>query len=270
MKTIQNIFDRFWDDYTQQNPLALNIFKFFSKEGEQVVHDHIALRTFNIGDIGLPKVVKFFEGFGYTKKGDYLFEKKHLIGNHLEHPDNNLPKIFISELIVEHFSDSFQEIIKNICTQIPQPLIDNGTFIYSQRLWEQPSFNIYNALRKESEYAAWVYVHGYRANHFAIYVNALQKYNDIRKVNDFVKSKGYLMNIVKGLETYGSATELLEQSSTKAEITHIDFIEGTFAVPSCFYEFTQRYADKEGLEYNGFIAASADKIFQSTDFYTKE
>ncbi|MDD3875111.1 MAG: DUF1338 domain-containing protein [Bacteroidales bacterium] len=269
MDNVLKIFNRFWNDYTSQNPLALRISDLFKAEGENVVHDHIALRTFGIEKINLDKVSEIFLKIGYEAKNEYVFEQKQLSGKHFEHKTiKEAPKVFISELKLDNFSQFLKETVLNIINQIPDTLIHNNEFVFGKRLWSQPSFEIYNKLRDESEYAAWLYVHGFRANHFAIFVNALKKFNDIRKVNNFVKSNGYMMNIVNGLETYGSAEELLEQSSTKAEIADIDFIEGHFKVPACFYEFTQRYPDKEGKLYGGFIAASADKIFQSTDYYT--
>jgi hypothetical protein len=269
MEKINKIFDRFWVDYTAQNPLALRISELFNAEGENVVHDHIALRTFNTPEINLAKVSEIFLNVGYEFKNDYVFEEKRLLGKHLEHrTEKTAPKVFISELETEKFSDFLQGVVAEIVAQIPRNLIDNNEFVFGGRLWSQPSFEVYDKLRQESEYAAWLYVHGFRANHFAIFTNALTKFNDIRKVNEFVKNNGYLMNVVNGLETYGTAEELLEQSSTKAEIVEVDFLEGKHKVPACFYEFTQRYPDQNGDLYGGFIAASADKIFQSTDFYS--
>ena len=54
-----------------------------------------------------------------------------------------------------------------------------------------------------------------------------------------------------------------------AGILPVKFKEGTFEIPSCYYEFARRYPDHDGNLYSGFIAKSADKIFESTDFYTK-
>ena len=36
-------------------------------------------------------------------------------------------------------------------------------------------------------------------------------------------------------------------------------------VPSCYYEFAKRYSDSTGQIYQGFVTASADKIFESTN-----
>ena len=123
-------------------------------------------------------------------------------------------------------------------------------------------------LRSESEYAAWVYVYGFRANHFTVSINALKKYDTIEKVNQLLKDNGFLLNDAGG-EIKGTPSELLEQSSTRAGILPVTFQEGIFEIPSCYYEFARRYPDSAGKLYSGFIAKSADKIFESTDFYKK-
>ena len=45
----------------------------------------------------------------------------------------------------------------------------------------------------------------------------------------------------------------------------VKFDEGTLQIPSCYYEFALRYPMTNGELYMGFIASSADKIFESTD-----
>jgi hypothetical protein len=72
-----------------------------------------------------------------------------------------------------------------------------------------------------------------------------------------------------GGEIQGTPEELLEQSSIKAEMIHVKFVEGLYEIPGCYYEFARRYPETDGRLYSGFIAKSADKIFQSTDFYKK-
>jgi hypothetical protein len=120
-------------------------------------------------------------------------------------------------------------------------------------------------LREESEYAAWLYVFGYRANHFTVSINYLSEYESIEEVNDFLKSEGYALNSSGG-EVKGTPAELLEQSSTLADQVEVEFQEGKFIVPSCYYEFAKRYQNTDGKLFSAFIAGSADKIFESTDF----
>ena len=58
---------------------------------------------------------------------------------------------------------------------------------------------------------------------------------------------------------------LLEQSSTLADEYSVTFSDGDMSIPSCFYEFAKRYPLANGELYTGFVAASADKIFESTN-----
>lgn len=50
-----------------------------------------------------------------------------------------------------------------------------------------------------------------------------------------------------------------------ANTVQVTFDDGSAEVPGCFYEFARRYPDADGSLFQGFIAASADKIFESTD-----
>ncbi len=50
-----------------------------------------------------------------------------------------------------------------------------------------------------------------------------------------------------------------------ADKVPVTFIEGTEIIPGGFYEFAKRYPMGNGELYTGFVAASADKIFESTD-----
>jgi hypothetical protein len=141
--------------------------------------------------------------------------------------------------------------------------------IFSGSLFKHLTYDTYNRLREESEYAAWFYVFGFRANHFTISINSLKKFNTIVSVNELLKSNGFDLNSSGG-EIKGTPEDLLQQSSTIADKVGVRFIEGKFEVPCCYYEFAQRYVDSSGKLYNGFVAKSADKIFESTNFYSKK
>ncbi len=265
----QEIFDRLWIDYTKENPHAKGVFDAFVKLGENVVNDHIAFRTFDDQRVSVDVLARPFLECGYEFKGNYIFTEKHLFAKHYEHTSiKEAPRVFISQLVVRDFSPFLQDKIKQIIDEIPIDNLQSDDLIYSGRLWDKPSYEVYEKLRSESEYAAWVYVWGFRANHFTVSVNMLKTLNTIEKVNQFVKDQGYLLNDSGG-EIKGTPAQLLEQSSTKAGIVKMDFAEGVFDVPSCYYEFARRYEDADGEIYSGFIAKSADKIFESTDFYKK-
>jgi hypothetical protein len=265
----QQIFDRLWAGYTEQNPEALRIFNLFVGEGEVVVNDHIAFRTFNDPRINIDVLAKPFLAAGYIYKDSYKFEDKHLFARHYEHPLlKDAPRVFISELIAEDFSYELQSAINCMVDKIPISLLESDELLFSGNTWGTPSFDLYEKLRTESEYAAWVYVYGFRANHFTVSINNLKKHNTIEKVNQLLKDNGFLINDAGG-EIKGTPAELLEQSSTRAGILPVTFTKGVFEIPSCYYEFARRYPDDSGRLYSGFIAKSADKIFESTDFYKK-
>lgn len=266
----KEIFNKLWKDYTEQNPSAKKVYDLFSNEGEDVQNDHIAFRTFDDKRVNIDVLAKPFLKAGYEEKGEYHFEQKHLYAKHFEHKDDtSMPRVFISELITEDFSKFLQEKVAEIINQIPSNLLESDELIHSGRQWDRPSYENYQKLREESEYAAWLYVYGFRANHFTVSINALKKFDSIYKVNQFLKDNGFLMNDSGG-EVKGKPEDLLEQSSIKSEIIKVDFQEGTYEIPACYYEFAKRYPDERGNLYSGFIAKSADKIFESTDYYKKK
>jgi len=264
-----DIFNRLWKDYTKQNPSAGKIFELFSRKGEVIKNDHIAFRTFNDPRMDIDVLEKPFLKNGYVRKGEYVFEEKHLFARHYEHStDNEAPRVFISQLVLRDFSTFLQDTIREVINSLPDAVYQSENLIFEGSLFKNLSFEVYNKLRIESEYAAWMYVFGFRANHFTVSINALKKYDTIEKVNEFVKSNGYPLN-TSGGEIKGTEEELLRQSSTLADRVSVKFIEGIYEIPACYYEFAQRYNDINGNLYSGFIAKSADKIFESTNFYSK-
>jgi hypothetical protein len=265
----QEIFDRLWDSYTTQNPATQQVYQLFTNEGETVVNDHIAFRTYDHAKINVDVLSRVFLENGYEFKGDYRFEVKKLYAKHFEHKSDPLaPRVFISELLTGQFSSFLQETVKQWVEAIPPKLAESGELIYAGNVSGTPSFDTYEKLRQESEYAAWLYVNGFCANHFTVSVNRLKKFNTIQKVNSFLKDHGFLLNDGGG-EVQGTPEELLEQSSIKAGMVRFQFAEGEFEIPGCYYEFALRYPDTDGKLYSGFIAKSADKIFESTNFYKK-
>lgn len=263
------IFNKLWKDYVRHSPYTQSIYDLFIGEGETIVNDHVAFRTFAHPSVCVDIIARPFLSAGYELKGEYTFEAKKLFAKHYEHPSDPLaPRVFISELRYNELSPYVQEIVKRWVHGVPECLLGSPNIIFAGNASLIPSLEVYNKLREESEYAGWLYVNGFRANHFTVSVNHLKKYDTVQKVNEFLKSKGFLINDAGG-EIQGTPAELLEQSSIKAEMVKYKFIEGTFEIPGCYYEFAKRYPDSNGKLYSGFIAKSADKIFQSTDFYKK-
>lgn len=261
-RTLPALLDKMWKDYVEINPLAQKVYDLLSHEGEQILNDHIALRTFNHPRVSIDVLARPFLDSGYKYMGDYHFTEKKLYAKHFEHADKSLPKIFISELLLEKFSPSFNQIINRLIEEIPKGKELEFDFISAGRPWTV-STEDYNNLFKESDYAAWVSAFGYRPNHFTVFINVLKKYSDITVLNNHLKANGFKLN-ASGGEIKGSKDVCLEQSSTLANNIEVTFKDGTLTIPACYYEFAKRYPMKDGNLYQGFVAASADKIFEST------
>jgi len=262
---VSDLFEGLWDDYIKITPSALKIHDLLAeKTGNQdIVNDHIALRTFNLPNIGLNKLAAHFLALGYVQKGDYDFASKKLNAQHFEHPDPTVPKVFISELRVNELSQQAQDIIHALVAQMDTSVVSNNNFLYSGTHW-QVSSEQYKTLLAESEYAAWMAAWGFRANHFTVSINHLHNIDELADVNSLLKEAGFTLN-TSGGEIKGGKDVCLAQSSTMANTATVKFTDKSVEIPSCFYEFAQRYKQSNGEYYQGFVAASADKIFESTN-----
>ena len=263
-KKIDKLFEKLWDDYVLVTPLAHKIHELLgSTQKDDIINDHIALRTFNIEKINLEKISLHFKALGYKECGEYNFDVKKLHAKHFEHPNPSNPKVFISELLVEEFSPQLQKIIKDLVDQVDEEEIQRDDFLYSGTKWSLNS-SVYNTLLQESEYAAWTAAWGNRANHFTVNINHLSEFKTIEEVNTKLKNAGFVLN-TSGGEIKGTPEVFLEQSSTMADKYNYKFSDCEMEIPSCFYEFALRYKKPDGKIYTGFVTASADKIFESTN-----
>nr|WP_321411688.1 DUF1338 domain-containing protein [uncultured Carboxylicivirga sp.] len=260
------LFERLFDDYQNLNPSVKLIHQLFNSHNEVIINDHIAFRTFNYPLVNINALAKPFLERDYKEKGYYRFEQKKLTAKHFEIENNpSAPKIFISQLMVEELSKPIQKILDTHINKSNTTIPEGDDILFAGNIWGMPSHEIYETLLEESEYAAWLYIFGFRANHFTVLVNRLQHIHSLEELNKSLKDNGFKLNS-SGREIKGSPHELLEQSSTLADIVEMKFTEGTFKVPACYYEFARRYKMPNGDLFNGFIAKSADKIFESTNF----
>lgn len=257
---LESFFEKAFERYSENTPSVLKINKLLQDEGEQLVNDHIALRTLNLKGVSAKELGEFFIHFGYEEKGQYDFPAKKLKAYHFE--KEGFPKVFISELLVESFDKKSKALLEAFISTIPKQTSVEELF-EREKFWEL-SIEDYEYLCSKTEYGAWVGAWGFRPNHFTVLVNSLKKFTSLEALNLFLKQKGFLLNSSGG-EIKGSREELLQQSSIMADRSMVEFKEGMREVPSCYYEFALRFKDKEGELYEGFIAASADKIFESTN-----
>ncbi|MGO1189650.1 DUF1338 domain-containing protein [Vibrio casei] len=264
MANIEALFEHLWQDYTQRLcPSAIKVHKLLSQKGEKLSNDHIALRTFSGGKLGLVQLAKHFQALGYEQAGEYHFEAKKLYAHHYQHPDPRYPKVFISELCLPKCSENLNHIIDSLIHDLPQQYTDSSQFLYQGRPWRITKEQ-YQMLAEESEYAAWVAAHGFGANHFTVSVNELAGFMDLKQVNDFLVWHNFDMNNSGG-DVKGSEEVGLQQSSTLADKISVECSDGEIVIPGGFYEFAKRFPLGNGVLYQGFVTASADKIFESTN-----
>jgi hypothetical protein len=259
--TVPELLDALWRDYIATTPQAERIHRLLAERGESVRNDHVALRTFNLPGIGIAALAKPFEELGWQIQPDlYRFPDKKLVARYWRHPEPALPKVFISELLVEELSASSNQIVNLLASQLAR---NYAPLPWSGRPWPLRRAE-YESLLHESEYAAWVAAFGFRVNHFTVSVNALTTFPDLPSLNAFLIDHGFHLNTAGGA-IKGTPEQLLEQSSTLADSIVVDLAGESVRIPSCYYEFARRYPKPDGELFQGFVPTSADKIFESTN-----
>jgi hypothetical protein len=243
-----------------------------------IINDHIAFRTFAHPYLGIRSLEKIFSYYGYKKRDFYEFKTKKLNAYWFSPPKEsiNLPRLFISECKLTELSKPTQEIINSYLKTLTSDPVDkldlnNGhdvdSFLHTS-LWHQPTWEDYQAVLAESEYAAWVLYNRYYLNHFTITIHKLtQNYNTIKKFNSFLESIGIKLNHAGG-KVKISADKKLHQSSTVAQsvptlFTHKNGSQKTHTIAGSYVEFAERIDNRDGFE-----VGNADKIFEST--YTSQ
>ncbi|GMP94124.1 hypothetical protein CsSME_00043693 [Camellia sinensis var. sinensis] len=110
--------------YLNKNPTAKAILeRVHSVDNNQICYDHLAFRTFGVNGHGIGSMANFFLDFGYTQREELRFPAKKLKALWFSPPslpvsdggsgvNGPLPRIFISELLVDQMSPQAQEIIR--------------------------------------------------------------------------------------------------------------------------------------------------------------
>jgi hypothetical protein len=261
--TTDELLDVLWRDYVASTPQAERIHALLTSRGEAIRNDHVALRAFDA--IGIDALARPFEALGWQARDRYRFADKHLRARYWQHGDPALPKVFISELVLAELSDRAQAIVGDLISQLPTNFSQRADLPWAGRPWRLRRAD-YDTLLAESEYAAWLAAFGFRVNHFTVDANALATFAGLAELNAFLVASGFTLNDAGGA-IKGSRAQLLEQSSTRADAVRVAFDDGDHTIPSCYYEFAKRYPMPSGELFHGFVPASADKIFESTDVH---
>ncbi|EXB63816.1 hypothetical protein L484_021088 [Morus notabilis] len=275
--------------YLNRNPTAKAILELVhSAEHGRICYDHFAFRTFGVNGYGIDSLASFFLDFGYTLRDELRFPAKKLKALWFSPPKNAitedgsgisgpLPRVFISELLVDQMSPEAQRIITKY-TGLSGTANKHAALASAlgSLTWEKPLYSEFQQLARESEYAAWTLVNGYALNHVTISAHQLKSHlRNIKSLDQFIEENGFKLNSEGGILKV-SPDGLLLQSSTVADSTSFTFSDGTTeSVPCSYIEFAERLVlpqfnnlpEKEVKEHHrrdGFEVGNADKIFEST------
>ncbi|GHD63251.1 DUF1338 domain-containing protein [Jeongeupia chitinilytica] len=258
-------FDALWADHVAIAPQSAAIHALFAADNPVVINDHVAFRTFDTGPLSLARLETRLFDLGYRRHAPYSFPDKHLSAWGYVPADPDDPLVFLSELHVGALSSAAQALVTPIIDAIDPALASTPDVFLAGRVWPAISYGDYRMLAQESEYAGWLAALGLHANHFTVAVHRLHTPTTLEAVVQQVRTAGFAVNNAGGA-IKGTPAELLEQAATLADRQPVSFAGGeTHVVPTCYYEFARRYPDIDGRLYQGFVAASANRIFESTD-----
>lgn len=289
LETLNGVLDGLMRRYQERVPDVEAIIQAMIGDGligapEDIENDHIAFRTMGVPQLGTASLEKIFLHLGYERRDAYAFPGKKLDAFWYSPPEPRLPRIFISELRVAALSDEVQRVIRSYTDEVTSDPVDAldldnaaeiDAFLH-QALWRLPSYEDFQRLAGESEYAAWVIYNRYYLNHFTISVHNLPGgYDTVASFNTFLEGHGFKLNDSGG-KAKESPDGLLIQSSTVAEMIGATFAgDDTHKISGSYVEFAERrplpeHQGKSKVELKrterreGFEASNADKIFEST------
>ena len=301
IQIINQLWECLWQDYSKRVEYARIYQQMIEEAGGTIANDHIAFRSLRLTidrpegkiNLGIPYVANVVKALGYELAGEYTFPDKYLYAHHYRHPEQDrfdLPKLFISELIVDdlptaiaqqieqtvvsgkffNFSAFTQKLekasesleIENLVTQLQQVFT---------RPWQPPKLSVVEAVNAVSQYGAWVLLHGYAVNHFTGYVNRQDTalYPDIESTARGLAARGIPMkDKIEGSEGNGlrqTATQAVtEMVTVKDDSRKLTQIPWTYA----YYEIAQRNAisieENKSKLFEGFLTSQAQNLFEMT------
>jgi len=292
---VLNLFDRLWEKYRSRVSYVNNYETLIQEVGASFFNDHIALRTFCSQNplAGISSISRIFEALGYRAADCYNFEDKHLNAIYFQHPQPTFPKVFISELRTWELKPSSKHIIhgalKTHRTNLPESfladlhhletksessresLLDEAVEFFHELPWHLPEKSDLLELNLDSQYAAWVLVHGYNVNHFTSLINS----HKVPALDDIEKTSMALLNsgVPMKKEIEGARGSKLRQTATEAVVIDVPVLENgkLTSIPwtYAYFELAQRDAFKDLgsgklLRYEGFLGPQATNLFDMT------
>ncbi|MBE9005401.1 DUF1338 domain-containing protein [Fortiea sp. LEGE XX443] len=293
---VASLWESLWQDYKARVNYAQIYQNMITAAGGTVANDHIAFRSLRLvvdspqGEInlGINHLGQIAETLGYEPAGEYTFAATHLYARHYRHPQQaefDLPKLFISELIVDELPENIAQLIYQTVSAIPaMPVLPDKNNLESitqklkqtfTRPWQVPLRSVVEEVNKVTQYGAWVLLHGYAVNHFTGYINrqSTSTYPDIDTTAHALANLGVPMKA----EIEGDVTCGLRQTATHAVTEMVTLLDDStgkeIQIPwtYAYYELAQRYMveiepGKPAL-FDAFLGNNAQQLFEMTRRY---
>ena len=286
-----DLFDALWVEYRSRVSYVRQYEEVVAKLGGSFFNDHIAFRTLSRQrpQVGIVTLSRIFEALGYIPANCYQFPDKDLRSIHYQHANPRLPKLFITEMQTWKLSPASQEVVSKALSAHVDPfsdqdltdlanlervspdrrlmLLGEAKAWFSDPLWPAPTSNEIKAINKESQFAAWVLVHGYRVNHFTALVNShgAAAIDDIDKTIDAMKRADIPMKA----DIEGAKGSKLRQTATEAVMTDVAAADGSFPWTYAYFEIAERGTITDGEtgrtgRFEGFLGPQATNLFEMT------
>ncbi len=280
METAKTLWEHLWERYRNQVSYARTYEEMITSAGGTFINDHIAFRSLRLKhdgqDFGIGYLAQIAESLGYTPKDEYHFPHQHLYARYYQHPDQTLPKLFISELIVDelptHIAEAIEKTVKN-AKLATFAQTDPGSWLkVFGTPWLPPLKSTVELVNTVSQYGAWVLLHGYGVNHFTGSVNHQNTpaFPDIESTAAGLAALGVPMKeVIEG--DWGSG---LRQTATKAVNTLVivrdDQTGELVEIPwtYAYFEIAERGMIEvtPGIQgrFEGFLGQQAKHLFEMT------
>ena len=285
---LDNLFSWLWQEYRDRVDYARAYEDILKKCGGNFQNDHLAFRTFAVQErwSGIAAISRPFEALGYRAAATYDFPDKNLTSIHFAPPVESLPKLFISELRTWDLSARARKIVASATKKAAPGLTDielgdlallskisgkrRGALLRRwaaqfTRPWPAPTLADALALEKESQFGAWVLLHGHTVNHFtaAVHAHASPALDDIEKTIAALKAAGVPMKP----DIEGEPGSRLRQSSTQAVVIPVEMRSGSRVVKKpwtyAYFEIAERPL-VDGRRFEGFLGGQATNLFEMT------
>jgi len=132
--------------------------------------------------------------------------------------------------------------------------------------WKVPRLADVETLHQETQYGAWVLVHGNNVNHFTALINSHQ----VAGLDSIDKTAAALAAAGVPMKPHieGAEGSYLRQTATAAVKTParmlVDGKEREVEWPYAYFELAQRDAQRDGSRYEGFFSSQATNLFEMT------